>query len=231
MKVGLIISGLVRSNSSKNSLINHIIKKYSCDVYCQCWYMSEQTKSIDESIIRESYAPKKLIMQQHINLKDNFSQDYYPELINIHGTHGLYNQGFSQLLGLKTVSNLFEWSEYDFIIRARYDKINMINFPDLSKLDKNNLYTSCCFNCWYQNHPKFFVDQCFILPNTMKYYCEAFDYLLDRDFCDKMYSWKTNYSGKYFFPELLFAYMIDHFNCRNNFKKLSCNEFSYSLLN
>jgi hypothetical protein len=224
MKVALLLSGLFRNNNSKDYLYDKIISKYSTDVYCQCWYTSEESKQQTEEKIIEAYAPKKLLMEKHI-------ADYV-ELIKLHGLNLNSSGGrktnnqmhFSQLHGLKNVSNLFDWSQYDFIVRGRYDSCHILTFPDLTTLSKDNFYANCTYNMWI-GAPKFFMDTSFILPNTFSNYFNLFDKLYDPEFIKNMYSWKENWNGTNFFPELFFSYYFEYYNCWDKFVKLEQHQF------
>ena len=157
MKVALLLSGLFRNNNSKDYLFEKIISKYPTDVYCQCWYTSEQNKQESEAKIIEAYSPKKLLMEKHIA--------DYAELIKLHGINFNSAGGrktnnqmhFSHLHGLKNVSNLFDWSQYDFIVRGRYDSCHILTFPDLTTLSKDNFYANCSYNLFI-GAPRFFMD-------------------------------------------------------------------------
>ncbi len=223
MKVALLLSGLFRNNNSKDYLIDKIISKYPTDVYCQCWYTSEQNKQESEAKIIEAYSPKKLLMEKHIA--------DYAELIKLHG-YNLATMGgrtthnqmhFSQLHGLSNVSSLFDWSQYDFIVRARYDSCHLQAFPDLTTLKKDTFYTNCSYNTFVGN-PYFFIDVCFILPNTFNNFFD-FSKLYDAEFCKSMYSWKENWAGWNFFPELFFSYYFEHYKCWDKFVKMEQHEF------
>lgn len=236
MKVCLLLSGLLRNNSSFASLNNFILSKYSCDVYCHSWYNGSQDKQTSEHIITQSYNPVKLIMQPHLNANNNFVSDYYPQLQTLHtypDEHRgrLTNQNFSQLLGLKVVSELVDVSQYDFIIRARYDKTRILTFPDLNSLDVNRFYASCSYNSWFSTHPLLFSDYLFIMSNNMLPVISSFDLLFDAEFCKSMYAFAIEQWGRYwdnyFWPELMFAYMIKYSGYSSKFTKLTQPEFSY----
>ena len=241
MRVCMMLSGLVRSNSSEQSLKKFILSKYDVDVYCQAWYKDEQDKRQTQTKIQESYSPKAILMQPHLNHKKSIKDDVYPELGKIHNTRvsKLYNQGFSQLLGIKNVSETFDWSQYDFIIRARYDKSNIINFPCLSSLDASKFYAPGHTGV-FKDAPLFFRDFLFIMPNTFKFYCEAFDYMRDEQFCNSMYQWQEQLpkmykwyrsQGRYFYPEFVFTYMFEKFNKWSYFVKKSPEEFMVEYMN
>ena len=237
MRVCLMLSGMLRDNSSYESLKRDIIKPYGADVYCQLWSSSEQNAAAEAHIISSCYEPQQLLQQQHLNTCNNFSQQYYPELQHLYPFNAAHagnrhNQILSQLLGMKNASNMFNWSNYDFIIRARYDKINLQRFPDLNKLDADTFYADCCYNSWFQQHDKFFVDRNFIMPNTMKHMCQGFDLLYNKEFCANMYNWTQHQCGdkfnQDFWPEYLLAYMMEYYNLHHKFKKLNCDEYHIS---
>jgi hypothetical protein len=234
MRVCLMLSGMLRDNSSYASLQRDIIKPYGADVYCQFWSSSQQQAAAEAHTISSCYEPVQLLQQLHLNLCNNFSEQYYPQLQQLTPflVGNRHNQILSQLLGMKNASNMFNWSNYDFIIRARYDKINLQRFPDLNKLDADTFYADCCYNSWFQQHDKFFIDRNFIMPNSMKKICEGFDLLHDKDFCVKLYNWTEKECGDKFtydfWPEYLLAYLFTHYGLQHKFKKLSCDEYHIS---
>lgn len=235
MRVCMMLSGLVRSNNSEPYLKKFILNRYNVDVYCQAWYTSDSDKEQTQSMIQTCYSPKSILMQPHLNHGKSLKDDVYPELGKIHNTNvcKLYNQGFSQLLSIKAVSNMFEWPQYDFVIRARYDKTSIVKFPDLNTLDTNKFYAPGHTGV-FNNAPLFFRDFIFIMPNSYKFYCSAFDYLRDEQFCAEMYQWQhqlpNKYSwyrsqGRYFYPEFVFTYMFEKFNKWDEFIKMHFSEF------
>lgn len=188
MKVALLLSGQGRSSLKKcfTSIKKHILDVYDTDVYCHLWwdektsndgfYVGFQnviypTEKDMPQIIKNLYSPKKMIIQEQIDVWS------HPDLLNINCPD---KESFiSQLYGLQQVSNLFDWSEYDFIIRWRYD-LEVVNFLNLNELDKTKLHTFC--HVLDENgetgppFPKhFFDDPGYILPNDMKQFLQFID--------------------------------------------------------
>jgi len=50
-----MLSGMLRDNSSYESLKRDIIKPYGADVYCQLWSSSEQNAAAEANNITQSY--------------------------------------------------------------------------------------------------------------------------------------------------------------------------------
>jgi hypothetical protein len=192
MKVALILSGQGRSSlkSSFNSIKKHILDVYDTDVYCHLWWDEEISKngfyvglqnttySTDNNmpeIIKNLYSPKKMLIQPQINVWA------HPDLLDINCPS---KESFiSQLYGLQEVSNLFNWSDYDFIIKWRYD-LEVVNFMNLNELDKTKLHTFC--HVLNENGEtdlpfptNFFDDPGYILPNDMKQFLQFIDNIND----------------------------------------------------
>jgi hypothetical protein len=229
-----MLSGLLRDNSSYASLKRDVIDAYAADVYCQHSYTHEHSKAAQADIINNCYDPIQLLQQPDVNSGNNFTQRLHPNLHHLAPFHAAYdgnrhNQILAQLQDMKTAANMFDWSKYDFIIRARYDKINLKAFPDLNKLHADTFYADCCWNCWFLYSDKLFIDRNFILPNTMKHMCEGFDLLHNTEFCANMYNWAAAECGSNFsidfWPEYLLAYMFTYYGLQHKFKKLSCEEY------
>ena len=220
MKVCLMLSGLLRDNTSFASLQKYIMQPYAADVYCQSWYTSEQNKLADERVIMDCYKPKVLLQQQHL------PKGSYADLVRIHGNAQIYYQGYSQLHALQTVSNMFNWADYDFIIRARYDKINILKFPDLNKLDVHKFYAGNRHPA-YMTSADWFMDLVFIMPNMMQSYCSIFDIMHDASVTSSMYNWPQKHVN-YFYPEFAFRYCLHHLNFEDRYIRLSDDEFLIS---
>ena len=217
MKVCLMLSGLLRDNSSFASLQQHILHKYDVDVYCQNWYTSEQSKIADADVIMQSYKPRELLQQQHLG------KEYYADLVKIHGNTQLYYQGYSQLHALQTVSNMFNWADYDFIIRARYDKIHIINFPDLNKMHRGLFYAGNRHPA-YTSSPDWFMDLIFIMPNMMQSFCSTYDLMHDAALCSSMYAWPQRHVD-YFYPEFAFRYCLHHLKYEDKYIRMHDDDF------
>lgn len=233
MRVCLMLSGLVRNNSTYLYTKSHILDKYSPDVYCHAWYKNEQERIEDTEELTRRYNPKKILMEPHLNLNNALSEKLYPELKanhvqgkivdNILGQNQI-NDGLSQFLSLKRVSELFNWDDYDFIIRCRYDKLQIFKFPDLEKLDKSKFYVAANHLRCYSLHPNWFLERVIIMPNDMKEYCNIFDHLRDKEASEKMYKWSHRYTN-WFFCEYAFAYFLEHMNFYNKLVKMDKSDF------
>ena len=230
-----MLSGLLRSNNSEKYLKKFIIDKYNVDVYCQAWYNNNSDRHQTQQKILERYSPKAILMQPNLTHRKSFKDEVYPELGKIHNmnVNRHYDSYFSQFLSIKNVSNMFDWSQYDFIIRARYDRTIIVNFPDLNFLDKSKFYAAGHYNV-FKDAPIFFRDFIFIMPNTFKFYCDAFDYIRDEQFCNRMYQWHRELPMKvnwfkpqisFFYPELVFAYMFQEFGKQDYLNKLPPEQF------
>ena len=228
MRVALLLSGQVRNNDSSTSLMQHIIKKHHVDVYCQYWHSGDDHQHHEE--LTSCYAPVAIRSDAAVFNTPDYCAQHHAALHANH-VHGRpkhryghpYHHLFSQLLGLQLVSNMFNWADYDFIIRARYDKINIINFPDLQKLDVQKFYAGNRHPA-YDGVADYFMDLIFIMPNMMQSYCHAFDLMHQADVCNRMYAWSKSYAD-YFFPEYVFAYLLEELNFKDRYIKLPYDEF------
>ena len=236
MRVCLLLSGLIRSNNSFATINQHILTIYKPDVYCHVWYQEQHQKRDIELLLTQQYDPKVIRFEQHLNY-NNSIESAYPELLQIHRHRG-HPHDYSQLLGIKMVSELIDWSQYDFIIKARYDHFKIHNFPDLRSLSTDKFYASG--HDWSTIYsPEMFRDFCFIMPNNFHFYTKGFDYIREPDFCNRMYAWqiqhhlkytKDEYHAFYFCPELCFSYMFEEFNKWNSFVKMQPSEFMLNYL-
>lgn len=188
MKVALLLSGQGRNSLKEcfNSIQKHILDVYDTDVYCHLWWDEETSKNgyyvgsqnaihqTDKNIpeiIKRLYSPKKILIQPQINVWE------HPDLLNINCPD---KESFiSQLYGIQQVSNLFNWSEYDFIIKWRYD-LEVVNFLNLNEIDKTKFHSFChILNENGETEPpypnNFFDDPGYILPNDMKQYLQFID--------------------------------------------------------
>ena len=178
MKVALLLFGQPRCVENLkvfNSHLEHIINKYSTDVFCHAWYEPNlifkpsswsklQDIKCDDSainIINEKYKPKIFEFDKPITflINDNYlnsprikKYDHYLNSLNVSNI-------ISQLYSINKVSKLFEEyckinkEKYNFVILARYDLI-IFDFPLLYNLDENFFYR--------MNHHPHFPDLFFI---------------------------------------------------------------------
>ena len=228
MRVALLLSGQVRGNDASASLHQHIIKKYDVDVYCQYWHQGDDRQHHRE--LTALYAPEAIRSDAAVFNTSDYCAKHHAALHQNHvvrsrkGTYGYpYHHLFSQLLGLQHVSNMFNWADYDFIIRARYDKINIINFPDLHQLSTQHFYAGNRHPA-YDGVADYFMDLIFIMPNMMQSYCHAFDLMHQADVSNRMYTWSKSYAD-YFFPEYVFAYLLEELNFKERYIKLPYDKF------
>ena len=228
MRIALLLSGQVRCNDSSASLHQHIINKYSVDVYCQYWHDGDDHEHHRE--LTALYAPEAIRSDAAVFNTPDYCVKHHAALHQNHvvrsckGRYGYpYHHLFSQLLGLQHVSNMFNWADYDFIIRARYDKINIINFPDLHQLNVHNFYAGNRHPA-YDGVADYFMDLIFIMPNMMQSYCRAFDLMHQADVSNRMYTWSKSYAD-YFFPEYVFAYLLEELNFKHRYIKLPYDQF------
>lgn len=228
MRVALLLSGYVRNNDSSTSLITHIINKYNVDVYCHYWHDGDDHQHHHE--LTTLYAPKGIQSSAAIFNTPDYCAKHHAALHHNHVVRSCknrygypYHHLFSQLLGLQLVSNMFNWADYDFIIRARYDKINIINFPDLHQLSVQKFYAGNRHPA-YDEVADYFMDLIFIMPNMMQSYCHAFDLMHSAEVSNRMYTWSKSYAD-YFFPEYVFAYLLEELNFKDRYIKLPHDQF------
>lgn len=191
MKIALILNGQGRTNpltSAYPSIKKNILDVYNPDVFCHLWWDDDIIKNgykgshhnflVDintPEIIKNLYSPKKMLIQPQINVWT------HPDLLGINCPSK--ETFISQLYGLQQVSNLFNWSDYDFIIKWRYD-LEVVNFMNLNELDKTKLHTFCHIlnekgeiDPFYPNN--FFDDTGYILPNDIKQFLQIIDNIND----------------------------------------------------
>ena len=100
-------------------------------------YQNENTPEL----IVELYKPKKIIVTNDFYFGEE-NNDLYRELTRFKNIEcGETFFSLCQLKGISEVSNLFDWSEYDFIVKMRYD-CGFEKFPDLINLEKNKIYAA-----------------------------------------------------------------------------------------
>jgi len=179
-KIALVFCGQGRSvESAYESIKEKIIDVYNPDIYCHLWWDDSiekngyhghnrdyRTPKELPSLIKNYYNPKKFLIQPPI------SDWNTPDLINIKCSSK--ETFISQLYSIQESFNLLNWSEYDFIIKCRYD-LKIINFPNLYLLDNKKFYTGFNNGEFYYDDPYFFSDLCYILPNNMKKYMQIID--------------------------------------------------------
>ena len=138
-KIALVLHGQGRSIlSAYKSIKKEIIDVYKPDIFCHLWWDDEIKKNgyvgygrhyiVDKDIpkiVTELYSPKKIVVEPKITDWET------PELTNLKCGH--YQTFVSQLYSIQKACDLFDWSEYDFIIKCRYD-LEIIKFPELDKL-------------------------------------------------------------------------------------------------
>jgi hypothetical protein len=189
MKIALMLHGQGRNLINGFNSLKKILDNYDVDVYCQVWW-DDNIKSngyvgargfypVNQDVpevIKELYSPKKIsVNKSHNFLNQNDPiYDEYPNLSNIECPSKEHY--LSQLLSLKIVSNMFNWLDYDFIIRTRYD-IDLISFPNLYEIDNTKFYPAP--NEWgtFDETDNFFCDNFFIMSNDMSLYGNIFDFL------------------------------------------------------
>jgi hypothetical protein len=205
MKICLLLNGLVRDNSSFSYLKDYILDKYDCDVACQYWDVEGSDKTLTES-----YNPKFKKSDKPHEPKDYpYHLSKYPDFIKNY-------RFFAQFLSLKNAADLICWEKYDFIVRARYDKIILCKFPDLYNLDKSKFYAPSHWVGTFDGYPEMFCDPIWIMPSTFKPFCMLFDSMAKEDFLPK----NT-------IPEGVYSYSINYLNLKDYYIKLPKDQFCF----
>lgn len=173
MKIAIVFSGQGRwAEYAYSSIKEKILDKYDVDVYCQMWW--------DDEIKENGYVGSRRTYDVPNDLPKIVERLYNPKqfLINKSSDLSEYPYGHlpfvSQFVGIQRACNLFDWSQYDFIVKMRYD-LEVYNFPDLHLLDKTKFYTGCDDGSFYYDDLDFFSDLSYILPNDMKQFTQVID--------------------------------------------------------
>jgi hypothetical protein len=180
MKVALVFCGQGRSVvQASNSIKEKIIDVYNPDIFCHLWWDEHIEKSgydghnrhyaVSENLlnfISSFYKPKNFLFEPPIT---NWNSS---ELMNFNCPD--HQTFLSQFYSIQKAFNLLEWSQYDFIIKMRYD-LKVIKFPNLENLDKNIFYTGYDNGDFYYEDPIYFSDLCYILPNNLKQFTQIID--------------------------------------------------------
>jgi hypothetical protein len=186
MKIAMFFHGQPRCIKKTFDRIHDLIlSKYNIDIYCQLFLdkklLSEGHKSwrginydFDKDTVqflKENYKPKKIRVSRPYHGEDIFIK--YPNLKS-YKCNPSWNDLFHHQLSLKISSNMFNWSNYDFIIKWRYDYYP-INFPDLNELDPTKLYATTDGHGTFFNSENHIIESCYILPKNAKKIFNTFD--------------------------------------------------------
>lgn len=167
MKIAVLISGqprFLRSTGFK-SIKEKLLDKYDCDVFCHFWWNSEGGSYITapwsglgtmkmsnsaESDIIQLYRPKKIKWDLPIDPKTITKS--YPRTTNSSTWYNLPSMYTSMKKSYELLTNYIEetGTEYDWVIRLRYDAI-LTSFPDLNKLQKGFLY-DCDYSQFHNSY-------------------------------------------------------------------------------
>ena len=217
-KIALVLHGQGRSIlSAHKSIKKEIIDVYKPDIFCHLWWDDEIKKNgyvgygrhyiVDKDIpkiVTELYSPKKIVVEPKITDWET------PELTNLKCGH--YQTFISQLYSIQKACDLFDWSEYDFIIKCRYD-LEIIKFPELDKLDEKTFYTGYDNGVFYYDNPIYFSDLCYIMPNDMKQFTQ---------FIDNLNNYKIFYDCV---PEHVIEKTVQILNFHKKMVRMSINDF------
>jgi len=223
MKVAVFICGQGRNVlNSFESIKKNILDVYDTDVYCQLWWDDEiKNNGYDglfkhydvqpdlPELINKLYSPKKFLIEPPIN---NWGK---PELENFRCPSK--EPFLSQFYSVQNASNLFNWDEYDFIIKCRYD-VNVIKIPNLHTLDKTKMYTGFDNGEFYYDDPYYFSDILYILPNHMKQFTQIIDNLNNFKQYDDCV------------PEHVFVNQVKNLNIMSNIIRLNIDEYSCNVI-
>ena len=152
LKIAVVFYGQPRISNidSYNSIKEHILDKYDCDVYIHTWWSKEDYKN------KINYMKSPWSIAQDLEVKDNIDEIlekmYNPKVIKcekiktfedvnslLKFAPNAYNT-MSQLYTINEASKLIEnYEQYDFIIKLRLDII-IYKIPNLEDLDKNKTY-------------------------------------------------------------------------------------------
>jgi hypothetical protein len=197
MKIALMLHGQARHFLHTYELNKkNIIDKYDVDVFCHLTWDEEIKKngyvgrrnvySVDENTpdkIIELYKPKKIVITEEFRLGEN-EQKILNDFNRFKNVVNCQNSFFTllQFKGISEASKLFEWSEYDFIIKMRYD-CGFIALPNLHELNKNKMYVGRDDWGTCDDRPDCFIDLTYIVPNTFQNFVNVYDNLkIDEEF-------------------------------------------------
>lgn len=199
------------------SIKEKIIDVYNPHVYCHLWWDANIKENGYHSynrhysvpnntpeIIEKLYSPKKFLIEEEIKDLSTYTLNLIscPSMLTF----------LSQLISIQKSLSLFDWSDYDFILKWRYD-LEVIKFPDLSKLDKTKFYTGYNDKSHYYDDPNFFSDLSYILPNDMKQYSQVIS---------NMHSLKIYHTCV---PEHIMSDTLKRLNLREKMIRLPSEEF------
>lgn len=196
MRVSIILFGQPRFVEECFPQIQEkILNNYDCDVYCHMWWNDNIKKNgytgkrgrfnVKENlpdIVKELYNPKKLLLQDDLSESKNNSWKIYEQYPNLrkYMTYPSAHHYLSQMLAFQSVSELFDWSEYDLVMKWRYD-IVPTNLPNFNDLDFKKFYPC------YSQYPTFstemykFTDIGFIMPNDFLNFSKIFDTIMSSE--------------------------------------------------
>ena len=211
---------------------NNFLNKYDVDTFCQVVWDEKIEKNkfytgrrgvfeIEENTIEkviEYYNPKKILISKDYAYDDNFEESIFsicPAFLNYkkkYETDSLFT--LLQFKGIYEASNLFDWNEYDFIVKLRYDT-SIINFPNLELLDKSKFYAYS--NIWgtFYNQNDFFCDYGYIMGNSFYEYMQMYKFLQKDDI--------TVYP---FVAEYIYNHYLIKMNLTTKLVKLNKDEFN-----
>jgi hypothetical protein len=152
IRIALVFYGQPRISNidSYNSIKEHLLDVYDCDVYIHTWW------SKDDYMNRKEYMKSPWSQAKDLKVKDNIDEIlqniYKPKVLKcekikdfmevsnkLKQVPNAYNS-ISQMYTINESSKLIEnYEQYDFIIKLRLDII-LYKIPKLEELDKNKTY-------------------------------------------------------------------------------------------
>ena len=204
----------------------NFLDKYNVDVFCHLVWDDDIKKNgytgrrgkfpVNENtpeLIVELYKPKKIIVTNDFYFgdeNDNLYRDL-PRFKNLKCEETFFS--LCQLKGISEVSNLFDWSEYDFIIKMRYD-CGFENFPNLYELDSDKIYAARDEWGTLDERPDCMIDLSYIVSSNFKHFVDIFNNL------------KIDTNIMQLFPvESIYSYYLHKHNLSKNLVKLNLNEY------
>jgi hypothetical protein len=227
MKIALMLHGQARNFEDSFPITKkNLLEKYDVDVYCHLvWdenikkngYSSRRGnfKSNEDTpnLIQKFYNPKKIIITEDFYYgKDE--EKLFKDFPRFHSISN-WDLFFSmcQIYGISQVINLFDWNDYDFIIKLRYD-CGIEILPNLFELEKNKIYAVRDWDGSLDDKEDGFIDLSYILSNNFKNYVDMYNNL------------KTDTDIINLFPlESLYTYYLNKYNLKHNLKKLPLSNF------
>jgi hypothetical protein len=178
MKIALLLTGQIRNAKECFPYIEqHVIGPYNPDVYINTWFpekdgsIYKSDSSLDDII--QLYSPK------NISIED-YDSDFCRKIIELVNTikgdrfDSHHKNIFFQFYKIYKGFNMIpEYSDYDMIIRGRFD-LKFNTFPDLNLLDLSKLYIPQGWD-WNIGYNDLFA---FGSPHLIKKYCYLYENIL-----------------------------------------------------